>query len=163
MIARTPSESITPTAEKSTLTKKDLARAISESLGTTRLQAMEIIDKILHSITETLVEDGRVELRNFGVFDVRRRRPRIARNPRTGEKVAVPASCTVAFKPGARFRGLNRTPSRPETPAVRSTLPGPVAHRSWGGSSRSRRIQCRPNINCDCVLSLGTRSRLRLT
>jgi nucleoid DNA-binding protein len=41
-----------------------------------------------------------VELRNFGIFEVKRRKPRAARNPRTGEKVMVPEKCVVTFKPG---------------------------------------------------------------
>jgi DNA-binding protein HU-beta/integration host factor subunit beta len=48
----------------------------------------------------TLAGQGRIELRNFGVFEVKRRKPRKARNPRTGEAVEVPAKLAVAFKPG---------------------------------------------------------------
>jgi integration host factor subunit beta len=84
------------------LTKKDIARAISEKLGLTQLQTKEIVQKILAAIVNTLVEDGRVELRNFGVFEVRRRKPRKARNPRTGENIMVPASRTVFLSPGGR-------------------------------------------------------------
>ena len=49
---------------------------------------------------ETLVEDLRIELRNFGVFEVKRRAARKARNPRTGDKVFVPEKFVVTFKPG---------------------------------------------------------------
>ena len=49
---------------------------------------------------DALVEEGRVELRNFGVFEMRRRNARTARNPHTGQKVTVPAKWTVVFKPG---------------------------------------------------------------
>ena len=48
----------------------------------------------------TLVEEGRVELRNFGVFEVKRRAPRKARNPRTGEKLFVPEKSVVTFRAG---------------------------------------------------------------
>ena len=47
-----------------------------------------------------MVEEGRIELRNFGVFEVKRRRARKARNPRTGENVSVPERSVVTFKPG---------------------------------------------------------------
>jgi integration host factor subunit beta len=94
------------------VTKKDIVREISEKLGLTQLQAKEIVQKTLAAITQTLVEDGRVELRNFGVFEVRQRKPRKARNPRTGEKVTVPATCTVVFKPGSRLRALGVPESR---------------------------------------------------
>jgi len=82
------------------VTKRNIARTISEELGLTQLQTRQIIQKILDSIVSTLVEEGRVELRNFGVFEVRWRKPRKARNPRTGEKITVPKRCTVIFKPG---------------------------------------------------------------
>jgi integration host factor subunit beta len=82
------------------VTKKDLAKAISEELGMTSLVALQAVQRVFDSITETLVEQGRIELRNFGVFEVRKRKPRKARNPRTGEKVKVPAKMVVTFKPG---------------------------------------------------------------
>ena len=82
------------------MTKRNIARTISEELGLTQLQTRQIIQKILDSIVSTLVEEGRVELRNFGVFEVRWRKARKGRNPRTGEKVMVPKRCTVIFKPG---------------------------------------------------------------
>jgi integration host factor subunit beta len=82
------------------MTKKDMAKAIAEKMGLSQLQVQEIIQKVLDAITEMLVQHGRIELRNFGVFAVKKRRPRIARNPRTGETVKVPAQLVVTFKPG---------------------------------------------------------------
>jgi nucleoid DNA-binding protein len=82
------------------MTKKDMAKAIAEEMDLTQMQAKEIIQRVLDGITETLVQGGRIELRNFGVFEVKKRKPRKARNPRTGENVKVPAKLVVAFKPG---------------------------------------------------------------
>ena len=82
------------------MTKKEIVRSISEELGLTQLQTKGIVQKVFDAILKTLVDEGRVELRNFGVFDVKRRAPRKARNPRTGEDVFVPERFTVAFKPG---------------------------------------------------------------
>jgi nucleoid DNA-binding protein len=82
------------------MTKKNIVQAIAEELGLAQLQTRLIVQKTLDSIIRTLVEDGRVELRNFGVFEVRRRKPRKARNPHTGETVMVPERYTVKFKPG---------------------------------------------------------------
>ena len=66
----------------------------------------------------TLIEQGRIELRNFGVFEVKRRKARKARNPRTGEKVDVPPKCVVTFKPGKemeeKVRRLTRVPVLPD-------------------------------------------------
>jgi nucleoid DNA-binding protein len=82
------------------VTKNDIARVIAEDMGLTHCQVREVIQRVLDGITETLAGDGRVELRSFGVFGVRRRRPRQARNPRTGERVFVPGRAVVTFKPG---------------------------------------------------------------
>lgn len=94
------------------MTKKEIVRTISEEIGLTQLKTKEIVQKTFDAIVETLVEDGRIELRNFGVFEVKRRAPRKARNPRTGDKVEVPEKFVVTFKPGKemeeRVRELER-------------------------------------------------------
>jgi nucleoid DNA-binding protein len=82
------------------VTKRKIVQTIAEELGLTQVQAKQIVQKTFDSIVNTLIEDGRVELRNFGVFEVRWRKPRTARNPRTGEKVMVPERSIVAFQPG---------------------------------------------------------------
>ena len=98
------------------MTKKDMAKAIAEELGLPQVQAKEIIQRVLDGITETLLHEGRIELRNFGVFEVKRRRPRRARNPRTGQAVAVPAKLVVTFRPGRemeeRVGQLTQVPGR---------------------------------------------------
>ena len=95
------------------MTKKEIVKTISEEIGLTQLKTKEIVQKTFDAIVETLVEDtksninkggdgplGRIELRNFGVFEVKRRAARKARNPRTGEKVFVAEKFVVTFKPG---------------------------------------------------------------
>ena len=82
------------------MTKKEIVKAISEELGLTQLKTKEIVQKTFDAIVETLVTDGRIELRNFGVFEVKKRAARKARNPRTGGQVEVPAKFVVTFKPG---------------------------------------------------------------
>jgi nucleoid DNA-binding protein len=82
------------------VTKKEIVRTISEEIGLTQLKTKEIVQKTFDAIVETLVEDGRIELRNFGVFEVKQRAARKARNPRTGQRVDVPAKYVVTFKPG---------------------------------------------------------------
>lgn len=94
------------------MTKKEIVRTISEEIGLTQLKTKEIVQKTFDAIVRTLVEDNRIELRNFGVFEVKRRAPRKARNPRTGDKVFVPEKFVVTFKPGKemeeRVRELER-------------------------------------------------------
>ena len=82
------------------MTKKEIVKAISEEIGLTQLKTKEIVQKTFDAIVETLVTDRRIELRNFGVFEVKERAARKARNPRTGERVDVPAKFVVTFKPG---------------------------------------------------------------
>ncbi len=82
------------------MTKKEIVKDISEEIGLTQLKTKEIVQKTFDAIVKTLVEDGRIELRNFGVFEVKKRAARKARNPRTGDKVFVPEKFVVTFKPG---------------------------------------------------------------
>jgi nucleoid DNA-binding protein len=94
------------------VTKKEIVKTISEEIGLTQLKTKEIVQKTFDAIVETLVEDKRIELRNFGVFEVKKRAARKARNPRTGDKVYVPEKYVVTFKPGKemeeRVRELER-------------------------------------------------------
>ena len=85
------------------MTKKEMAKAIAEEMGLTQLQVQGVVRRVFDGITDTLVREGRIELRNFGVFEVRQRKPRKARNPRTGERVKVPAKRVVTFKPGRQM------------------------------------------------------------
>ncbi len=82
------------------MTKKEIVRAISQEIGLTQLKTKEIVQKTFDAIVRTLIEDERIELRNFGVFEVKKRAARTGRNPRTGEPVKVPEKYVVTFKPG---------------------------------------------------------------
>ncbi|MEM1305511.1 MAG: HU family DNA-binding protein [Planctomycetota bacterium] len=82
------------------MTKKEIVKTISEEIGLTQLKTKEIVQKTFDAIVETLVEERRIELRNFGVFEVKKRAARKARNPRTGDKVDVAEKYVVTFKPG---------------------------------------------------------------
>ncbi len=94
------------------MTKKEIVKTISDEIGLTQLKTKEIVQKTFDAIVETLVEERRIELRNFGVFEVKKRAARKARNPRTGDKVFVPEKFVVTFKPGKemeeRVRELER-------------------------------------------------------
>src|SRR5213595_2046404 len=82
------------------VTKKEIVKQISERIGLTQLKTKEIVQQTFDAIVDTLLTDGRIELRNFGVFEVKRRKARKARNPRSGERVDVPPKSVVTFKPG---------------------------------------------------------------
>ncbi len=82
------------------MTKKEIVRRISDRAELTQLKTKEIVQWTFDAIIDTLINDGRIELRNFGVFEVRRRKARRARNPRTNDRVEVPAKNVVTFQPG---------------------------------------------------------------
>jgi integration host factor subunit beta len=82
------------------VTKKEIVKQISERIGLTQLKTKDIVQQTFDAIVDTLIEAGRIELRNFGVFEVKMRKARKARNPRTGERVDVEPKMVVTFKPG---------------------------------------------------------------
>lgn len=99
------------------MTKKDIVRTIAEQIDLPQLRTKELVQRTFDALIEALVREGRIELRNFGVFQIKKREARMARNPRTGEKVPVQAKSVVTFKPGkemeARVRELDRESARP--------------------------------------------------
>ena len=101
------------------MTKKEIVKVISEEIGLTQLKTKEIVQKTFDAIVDTLVTDKRIELRNFGVFEVKKRAARKARNPRTGERVDVEEKYVVTFKPGKemekRVRDLEEEAARQKT------------------------------------------------
>ncbi len=82
------------------MTKKDIVKNIAAEVNVSQNLVYEIVQQAFDSIIDTLVSQRRVELRNFGVFEVRLRAARKARNPRTNEQVDIPARMAVTFKPG---------------------------------------------------------------
>ena len=101
------------------MTKKEIVKSISDKTGLTQLQIKEIVQLTFDGIVETLLEEGRVELRNFGVFQVKSRKARKARNPRTGLQVDVPEKFVVTFKPGKEMEA--RVQELEEAAAVQET------------------------------------------
>ncbi len=102
------------------MTKKDIVRTISEEIGLTQQQTKEIVQKTFDAIIESLVRERRIELRNFGVFEVKHRAARNARNPRTGRQVSVPEKFVVTFKPGKEMeaRVMQLGDEAPPSPAT---------------------------------------------
>ena len=96
----------------SNLTKRDLVMAISNETGLIQADVFAVIQKTLDHVTSALAQGKDVELRNFGVFEVRLTRARVGRNPNRPEiDVAIPSRATVKFKAGKimRQRVLLRT------------------------------------------------------
>jgi nucleoid DNA-binding protein len=82
------------------VTKKEIVKLISEKYDHPQTSVKDIVQETFNLIVAALVKEGRIELRNFGVFEVKRRKKRRARNPRTNEPVEVEAKNVVTFQPG---------------------------------------------------------------
>jgi nucleoid DNA-binding protein len=100
------------------VTKKEIVKQIADAIGLTQLKTKDIVQQTFDAIVDTLIDQGRIELRNFGVFEVKQRKARKARNPRTGEKVEVPPKCVVTFKPGKYMEERVRRMTHVPTPAA---------------------------------------------
>ncbi len=88
-----------------TLTKRELVVRISNEMGLVQHQVFDVIQKTLDHITDALAQGGSVELRNFGILEVRLTKPRVGRNPnKPGTNIAIPARATVKFKAGKVMR-----------------------------------------------------------
>jgi len=102
------------------VTKKEIVKQISDRINLTQLKTKEIVQMTFDAIIDTLVQNDahRIELRNFGVFEVKQRAARKARNPRTGERVDVPPKNVVTFKPGKEME--ERVRKIANAPAMKS-------------------------------------------
>lgn len=143
------------------MTKKEIVKTISDEIGLTQLKTKEIVQRTFNAIVETLVDEtkrkiekgsddgtlGRIELRNFGVFEVKKRAARKARNPRTGERVDVEEKFVVTFKPGKEMeekvrelqefaRNRDSSSTTPAAPApIDQTYGSPQSYESDAGGS----------------------------
>lgn len=90
--------------EGRTVTKRELVNRIAEDMGQTKVVVRDVLQRFLNEIIGELALGNRLEFREFGVFEVRERAARTAQNPRTLEKVSVPAKRVVKFKVGRVMR-----------------------------------------------------------
>lgn len=105
------------------MTKKDIVRTISEETGLTQQQTKDVVQRTFDAIVEALASERRIELRNFGVFEVKQRAARTARNPRTGVQVEVPEKFIVSFKPGKEMEARVNGPAGSKKPASSPLFP----------------------------------------
>lgn len=80
--------------------KQDLVNHVIDQTGLSKAQAQIAVETILDTMTDAIARGERIELRGFGVFDIRPRKTGVGRNPRTGEAVRIPPGWTVRFRPG---------------------------------------------------------------
>ncbi len=88
------------------MTKADLVQQVADAIGPgiTRKDCALVVDGFLNAIKQAVASGENIEIRGFGTFKVRRRKARMARNPRTGDPVAVPARAVPVFKPSRLLR-----------------------------------------------------------
>jgi nucleoid DNA-binding protein len=87
--------------------KNDLVNLVTDETGVPRAQAARAVETVIEAMRRSLASGGRIELRGFGVFLVRRRKRGIGRNPkRPDEQVEIPPGFTIRFKPGKELRDL---------------------------------------------------------
>ncbi len=91
------------------MTKADLVNEVSRAITSSRKDAETIVETIFDGIVQALQTDDKVEIRGFGSFRTRRRRGRVGRNPKTGEKVEVPPKRIPFFKPSKELKELINT------------------------------------------------------
>lgn len=88
------------------MTKKQIVKDLSQRYGVDQAVTRKIVQGVLDAVVGSLAEEGRIELRNFGVFEIRRRASRVARNPRTNEPIRLPPRTVVVFQPGKKLQDL---------------------------------------------------------
>ncbi len=101
--------------------KNDLVNRVTEETGVPRIQAARAVETIIEAMRRSLASGGRIELRGFGVFLVKRRKRGIGRNPkRPDEQVEIPPGFTIRFKPGKELRDLMVEETPAAAPAAAS-------------------------------------------
>jgi integration host factor alpha subunit len=95
------------------LTKIDIINLVADDTGLSKVKAEEAVETIIDTIKEALQEGESVILRRFGSFQVRKKNPRVGRNPKTGQEAPITARKVVRFKAGKHFKeAVNGAPVR---------------------------------------------------
>ncbi|HXU11229.1 MAG TPA: integration host factor subunit beta [Candidatus Binatia bacterium] len=107
------------------MTKAELVEEVARVSELTKKHSEIIVNTVFDSIVDALRKDEKIELRGFGSFRIRQRRSRQGRNPKTGDKVDVPAKRIPYFKPGKELKELiNNSVQSPESAASSFSTPG---------------------------------------
>src|SRR5271166_4754504 len=109
------------------MTKADLIDEVSRLAELTRKDSEVIVETIFDSVVRSLRAGDKIEIRGFGSSRTRQRRPRVGRNPKTGERVEVPAKKIPFFKPSIELKDLVNESAAAVPPAAPATPPAPPA------------------------------------
>lgn len=121
------------------MTKNELARELAEELDMPRRQMVELIDALLEKFTDVLKSGDKVQLTPFGQFKVRDRAARIARNPKTGEPIKVPAKRVLKFIAGRTLKEAVGTAKRGSGTAKKSSAKKSTAKKSTAKKSSAKK------------------------
>ncbi len=121
------------------MTKNELARELAEELDMPRRQVVEIIEALLDKFTDVLKSGDKVQLTPFGQFKVRDRAARIARNPKTGEPIKVPAKRVLKFIAGRTLKEAVGTTKRGGSAAAKSSAKKSPAKKSPAKKSPAKK------------------------
>ena len=117
------------------MTKADLVEQVHEAIGpgVTKKDCAAVVDAFLNAIKQAIADGSHIEIRGFGTFKVRERRTRMARNPRTGDPVRVPARAVPVFKPSRLFKEevADSHDEEPEGPSLGSSSFGSSLGSNW--------------------------------
>lgn len=121
-----------------TITKREVAERVAKKTGQPQLAVKQIIQVFFDEVITDMIQGNRLEFRDFGVFEVIKRKPRTGRNPKTGQKVGVPAKRVVTFKMGKLMK--ERVASLPpeeaaEAASAQVEAPAPVQPPGAGSSA----------------------------
>ncbi len=105
------------------MTKRDLVIRVANKLGMTQSDVAKVIEGAFDSVSRTLAQGERWELRDFGMFEVKTRASRMGRNPRTGAQVPVPERRVVTFRPGKLMKEVVSNPPPPRERGRREPEP----------------------------------------
>jgi nucleoid DNA-binding protein len=88
--------------------KADIVKSVGEALNMKDKEALAVVDAIVESMKEVIIRDKRLEVRDFGVFQVKERKKRIGRNPKNKREYPIPPRKVVTFKSGKEIKNLSR-------------------------------------------------------
>ena len=114
------------------MTKKEIVKVIAEKFDQPQVLVKDIVQETFNLIVDTLVQEGRIELRNFGVFEVKLRKARRARNPKTNQAVTVEAKKVVTFQAGKVMEERAKDAQKVVEARRKGAKPGPAAGEAAG-------------------------------
>ena len=109
------------------MTKADLIEEVSRLAELTRKDSEIIVETIFDSVVRSLRSGDKIEIRGFGSFRTRQRKPRVGRNPKTGARVEVPAKKIPYFKPSKELKDVINHGKPGEAPATAPAVEGPAS------------------------------------